>query len=77
VILSGYINFTLLSEKVTVHKGRNNTTQLLFEDMKYASLFADTRELLEYLENMTEQVRLIDMEQNHINQVSITHLSSS
>ena len=62
--LKGDLNFTLDPSKLRIQKGERNTTQLLFVDLSYTSVFADTRELLEYLESMTEQVRQIDMEQN-------------
>lgn len=50
--------------KVIIKKAGDKRTQLLFADMLYISFFADTAGLLEYLENITEQVKLIDCEQN-------------
>lgn len=50
--------------KVIIKKVGNKRTQLLFADALYVSFFAETADLLVYLENMTEQVRLIDAEQN-------------
>lgn len=50
--------------RVIIKKVGNKRTQLLFADALYVSFFAETSELLVYLENMTEQVRLIDAEQN-------------
>jgi hypothetical protein len=64
MFLSGYVSMKLDPKNLTVKKGRDKRTQLLFKDMNYVSLFANTAELLEYLENMTEQVRQIDCEQN-------------
>jgi hypothetical protein len=62
--LAVYSNFKLDSEKLAVKKGLDKRTQLLFADIKYVSVLVDTAELLEYLENMTEQVRQINCEQN-------------
>ena len=64
VKLTSYIHFNLDPNKLTVRKGQNKTTQLLFADMKYTSVFVSTVELLEYLESMTEQVRQIHQEQS-------------
>lgn len=50
--------------KVIIKKAVGKRTQLLFADVGYISFFAETAELLVYLENITEQVRLIDCEQN-------------
>ena len=50
--------------QVIVKKAVGNRTQLMFADAGYISFFSDTAELLVYLENLTEQVRLIDAEQN-------------
>ena len=54
----------LRPEKVIVKKAERNRTQILFVDILHISLFADTAELLVYLESLTEQVRLIDSDQN-------------
>ena len=64
MILTTAGSLVLDPSKVIIKKARNNKTQLLFADMLYLSFFSDTSELLEYLENMTEQVRQIDAEQN-------------
>lgn len=50
--------------KVIIKKVGSKRTQLLFADALYLSFFAETADLLVYLENITEQVRLIDCEQN-------------
>ena len=50
--------------KVIIRKAKGKRTQLLFADALYISFFAETADLLVYLENITEQVRLIDSEQN-------------
>lgn len=50
--------------KVIIKRGGDKRTQLLFADALYISFFAETSELLKYLENITEQVRLIDRKQN-------------
>ena len=65
MILSGYLSFKLLEENLTVKKGRNNTTQLLFADMKYVSLFVDSGELLEYLQSMTEHKQQVNGDQKN------------
>ncbi len=57
-------NLNLDPSKVLIQKGADRRTQILFVDLLYISFFADTSKLLEYLENMTEQVRKIDSEQN-------------
>ena len=62
--LSGYVNLELSSKKLRVQKAEDRRTQLLFGDILYASVIANTADLLEYLESLTEQVRLIDCEQN-------------
>ena len=62
--LAGYINLPLDPSKLLVKKAERNKTQILFADVMNISVFADTAELLEYLECLTEQVRLIDADQN-------------
>jgi len=64
VIASVAGSLILDPKKITIKKGLDNRTQLLFTDVLYISLFADTTELLEYLENITEQVRMIHCEQS-------------
>ncbi len=64
MILTTAGSLILDPSKVIIKKGGDKRTQLLFTDALYISFFADTDELLEYLENITEQVRQIDAEQN-------------
>jgi len=64
MIVSSAGSLVLDPNKVIIKKGGDKRTQLLFADVLYLSFFADTSDLLEYLECLTEQVRLIDMEQN-------------
>ena len=66
VILPGYINVLLDSERTLVRKGSGGgvkTTQVMFEGGRL-SIFADTASLLAYLEWLTEEVRVIDVDQN-------------
>ncbi len=62
--ISGYVNLVLDPSRVTVQKGRDKRTQILFGDLERISVIAETSELLVYLDNLTEQVRQIDCEQN-------------
>ncbi|MEE8113045.1 MAG: hypothetical protein V3T23_01700 [Nitrososphaerales archaeon] len=52
------------SEKITVTKVEQSHVQLMFEDYYYASVIVKTPELLEYLEELTEKVRLLHLEQS-------------
>ena len=53
-------------EKVMVNRVKTspNNVQLLFTDANYTSIIIDTKELLHYLESLTEQVRLVDLKQD-------------
>jgi len=64
MILSTAGSLILDSNKVIIKKGGEKRTQLLFADALYISFFANTADLLDYLEHVTEQVRQIDFEQN-------------
>jgi hypothetical protein len=64
--ISIFKSLDLDPEKVMVNRVKTSpdNVQLLFTDANYTSIIIDTKELLYYLESLTEQVRLVDAKQN-------------
>jgi hypothetical protein len=54
------------STKIKAKKIGQSQVQLMCTDFHYTTVMADTGQLLEFLEQMTEKVRLLHLEQNPV-----------
>jgi hypothetical protein len=63
--VSVFQNLVLHPGKMEVFPGSSpNNVHIQFKDARYTSIIIDTKDLLYFLESLTEQVRLIDLKQD-------------